>query len=237
MECPKCRARRPRQAAYCLRCGTKFDDPGKPKKPIPGFPKECPRCFAPLASYALYCYKCGLRQPEMDELEAYMDPDAARLQSYRILRLSRWISLGIFLVVGVPVGFAISEGWVSDMASRGLLWALGVTIFAWEVLLYAYSAHVAVRLRPASERAYDFHKWLAPALRFLKPLFDDLSNRVAWAAGKMSTKDYEEKEKKILEEATTLREKVKALEAELRMKGGTVRVIRPPPEKKEGKKE
>lgn len=237
--CSACQRQNRAKALYCDACGRAFPNAEKPKKPIPGLPKECPNCFGTNSSYAVYCYKCGLKQPGIDEWEAYEDPDTARLYSYKFLRNSRWISLFIFFGIGVPVALAITEGWLSDRQSTAALFLVGTAVLGWEIFLYAFSAHVNIRMKPSSERMYDLYRWLVPAIRFLKPVADELSNRLLYASGKITGREYEERTVKVEKEREDLAARVRQLEAEIdvRDRSRQARVIRPgdrPPTKKEG---
>ena len=46
MECPKCHTKNPKDALFCMKCGTKLE-------------RKCPKCGAEYPEEAVFCMKCG----------------------------------------------------------------------------------------------------------------------------------------------------------------------------------
>jgi class 3 adenylate cyclase/ribosomal protein L40E len=46
MECPKCHTKNPKDALFCMKCGTKLE-------------RKCPKCGAEYSEEAVFCMKCG----------------------------------------------------------------------------------------------------------------------------------------------------------------------------------
>lgn len=224
--CSNCKSSNPAKALYCTRCAHKFPDAPKPSGPLPGFPKECPACFAYIPWYANYCYKCGRTQPDNDDIEPYEDPETARLYSWRFFRRMRWVSLTIF-IAGLFGGALIWTGGIEPAKGSALLFSLGMGIAALETLIYAFSVHVNMRMKPSSERMYDLYREISPVLRFARPFFREFMERLKHATGAISTVEYEKRVKEAEHERETLKDRIKMLENQIRMKNAPVKIIKP----------
>ena len=65
MECPKCHNKNPKDALFCMKCGTKLE-------------RKCPKCGAEYPEEAMFCMKCGNK---LDEAKAVSIPKLEDMHS------------------------------------------------------------------------------------------------------------------------------------------------------------